>query len=100
MTKKKAIEEAVDAGWDAYTYTSEDCETMADGMDRLASVSAECAYELGRIAGLREAARDMERGYDDPEADEAALAVNEALDELALQLRSRANALARKVRTK
>lgn len=49
MTKKKAIEAAVAKGWDAGVASA----SVRNGC----IISAECAYDLGRIAGLREAAR-------------------------------------------
>lgn len=48
MTKRKAIEAAIAKGWDA---------GIASASVRAGCIiSAECAYESGRIAGLREAA--------------------------------------------
>lgn len=54
MSRRKAIEAAVNHGWEAYEDSG---DSMADGMDALAGNSAARAYDLGRIAGLREAVK-------------------------------------------
>ena len=53
MTRKKAIEAAVSAGWEAYE--SEQGDSMLHGMDAMAETSAGWAYDLGKIAGLKAA---------------------------------------------
>lgn len=52
MTKKKAIEAAISAGWQAYT-SGLSFRTIAENIEILAEVVADRAYENGRIAGLR-----------------------------------------------
>lgn len=52
MNKKKAIEAAISAGWEAYT-AGASSRTIAENIEILAEVVADRAYESGRIAGLR-----------------------------------------------
>lgn len=53
MTRRKAIEAAVDRGWVAYESSGLGVRYDAN---LLAKKSAARAYDMGRIAGLREAA--------------------------------------------
>lgn len=97
MNKKKAIEAAISAGWEAYT-SGVSSRTIAENIEILAEVVADRAYEAGkikgRIAGLREAARWVAI-----ERHDRSDGTNIMLRDLAKGIRAYANALAKKVRT-
>jgi len=94
MTKCKAIEAAYRYARQTTGYVSAQITTVVDAI-------AGHAYELGRIAGLREAAKITDPPQDNPCIDLSEhIIAHKWLSETALQLRNHANKLAKKARRK
>ncbi len=93
MTKKQAVREAAMCG--------SICVFTIGELEEEYRKVAECAYDLGRIAGLREAAKIVDPPPDSPcvGAKEYGIAAD-WLREAAVQLRERAARMAKKARTK
>lgn len=98
MTKRKAIDRALDR-W--IKLRKDTGFTAVDVEDVIVGAVADSAYELGRVAGLREAAKITDPPRDNPCIDLSEhIIAHKWLSETALQLRNHAAALAKKARLK
>lgn len=98
MTCKQAIEQAMDID-PADVHPLEG--TLGGYLDAKSKLIAKRAYELGRIAGMREAAKIVDPPPDNPCVDEDEYEIAaDWLQEAATQIRERANKLAKKTGAK